>query len=79
MVPAFVITSYSIHYTKLYDGRVKSYETLVDRARREAILRMKEAARDQGAGMVINRITSYNVCYTKLLRVDRVFVLERIN
>ncbi len=35
-------------------GRVKSYESLVDRARREAILRMKESAKKQGAGMIIN-------------------------
>ncbi len=38
----------------IFGGRVKSYESLVDRARREAILRMKEQARDLGAGMVIN-------------------------
>ncbi len=38
----------------LFGGRVKSYESLVDRARREAILRMKEQARQQGAGMVVN-------------------------
>ncbi len=38
----------------IFGGRVKSYESLVDRARREAILRMKEAARSQGASMVIN-------------------------
>lgn len=35
-------------------GRVKSYESLLDRARREAILRMKEQARAQGATMVFN-------------------------
>ena len=38
----------------LFGGRVKSYESLVDRARREAILRMKEKARQQGAGMIVN-------------------------
>lgn len=38
----------------IFGGRVKSYESLVDRARREAILRMKEAARKQGAGMIVN-------------------------
>lgn len=38
----------------IFGGRVKSYESLVDRARREAILRMKEQARDMGAGMIIN-------------------------
>ncbi len=38
----------------IFGGRVKSYESLVDRARREAILRMKEQAKEQGAGMIIN-------------------------
>lgn len=35
-------------------GRVKSYESLVDRARREAILRMKEQAMAGGALVVTN-------------------------
>ena len=35
-------------------GRVKAYETLLDRARREAILRMKEQADELGADMVFN-------------------------
>lgn len=35
-------------------GRVKTYETLVDRARREAILRMKEDAASLGANMIFN-------------------------
>lgn len=38
----------------IFGGRVKSYESLVDRARREAILRMKESAKEQGAGLIIN-------------------------
>lgn len=38
----------------LIGGRVTSYESLVDRARREAILRMKEAARELGGTMVFN-------------------------
>ena len=38
----------------IFGGRVKAYESLVDRARREAILRMKETARKQGDTMVIN-------------------------
>ncbi|TYO98908.1 uncharacterized protein YbjQ (UPF0145 family) [Geothermobacter ehrlichii] len=38
----------------IFGGRVKSYESLVDRARREAVLRMKEEARKKGAGMIIN-------------------------
>ena len=35
-------------------GRVSSYETLIDRARREALLRMKEQAAKQGANYVFN-------------------------
>jgi len=38
----------------LVGGRVTSYETLVDRARRESILRMKEEAESQGAEMIFN-------------------------
>ena len=35
-------------------GRMKSYETLLDRARREAILRMKEAALSRNAKVIVN-------------------------
>ena len=35
-------------------GRIKSYESFIDRGRREAILRMKEQAQRKGANMVIN-------------------------
>ena len=35
-------------------GRVTSYETLVDRARREAILRMKEQARELNAELIFH-------------------------
>lgn len=38
----------------LFGGRVTTYETLLDRARREAILRMKAKANAQGATMVFN-------------------------
>ncbi|MCV6604632.1 MAG: YbjQ family protein [Porticoccaceae bacterium] len=38
----------------LLGGRVSAYETLVERARREAILRMKEQARKLGAEMIFN-------------------------
>lgn len=37
-----------------FGGRVKSYESLLDRARREAILRMKEEARTHGANIIVN-------------------------
>ncbi|NQU24020.1 MAG: heavy metal-binding domain-containing protein [Candidatus Nealsonbacteria bacterium] len=39
---------------KLFGGRVRSYETLVERARREAIVRMLEQARSAGANAVWN-------------------------
>lgn len=35
-------------------GRLRSYESLLDRARREAILRMKQDALQLGAKMIIN-------------------------
>ena len=35
-------------------GRVKSYETLLERARREAVLRMKARARSLGAKQIFN-------------------------
>ncbi len=35
-------------------GRISSYETLIDRARREALLRMKAEARSLGANYVFN-------------------------
>jgi len=38
----------------LIGGRVTSYETLLDRARREAILRMKEEANEFGADLIFN-------------------------
>ena len=61
----FVITSYSIHYTKLYEVDFKcgvfSFFVLCDGSRQS-----KNASVDCVKSS--NRITSYNVCYTKLLR-----------
>jgi uncharacterized protein YbjQ (UPF0145 family) len=37
-----------------FGGRVRSYESLIDRARREAVLRMKAEAKRRGAAMIIN-------------------------
>lgn len=46
----------------LLGGRMKSYETLLDRARREAILRMKEEARRNGYRLIVNvKIESSNI------------------
>jgi uncharacterized protein YbjQ (UPF0145 family) len=38
----------------LFGGRVRAYESLLDRARREAVLRMKEQARTMGGQMITN-------------------------
>ena len=39
---------------KLFGGNLKSYETLLDRGRREAVLRMKEQAKEQHSNMIFN-------------------------
>ena len=44
----------------LIGGRVTPYETLLDRARREAILRMKEEAQASGASAILN--VKYEMC-----------------
>jgi len=41
-------------FRALFGGRLSTYESLLERARREALLRMKEDARHHGAQMVIN-------------------------
>ena len=38
----------------IFRGRITSYESLLDRARREAILRMRERAHGMGANMIFN-------------------------
>jgi uncharacterized protein YbjQ (UPF0145 family) len=38
----------------LFGGRLRSYESLIDRARREAVLRMKEQAWRKKSDMIIN-------------------------
>ena len=50
-----VITSYSIHYTKLYDIQTDTETYPIGGI--------------QDLSKVFRRITSYNVCYTKLLRI----------
>jgi uncharacterized protein YbjQ (UPF0145 family) len=37
-----------------FGGRIAVYESLIERARREAILRMKEEAMARGASMIVN-------------------------
>lgn len=38
----------------LFGGKISSYETLLDRGRREAVLRMKDQAKELGAELVFN-------------------------
>jgi uncharacterized protein YbjQ (UPF0145 family) len=38
----------------IFGGRIKAYETLLDRARREALLRLKQGAVERGYHAVIN-------------------------
>ena len=38
----------------LFGGRLTSYETLLDRARRDAVLRLKQEALQKGSTLVIN-------------------------
>lgn len=48
----------------IFGGRVKSYESLVDRARREAVLRMKQAA--GSASIIVNvRIETSNIAKSR--------------
>ena len=81
-----VITSYSIHYTKLYDKGCRSWNNsddgydlwgtevsvLIDSC--WAFYNGYDPDNDpdtfygNGVGFKLGRITSYNVCYTKLLR-----------
>lgn len=38
----------------IFGGRMRSYESLLDRGRREAILRMKESASSAGFSVIVN-------------------------
>jgi len=60
----------------VFGGRVVSYETLLDRARREAILRMKEQAVQSGADMIYNiRVETASISKTSSRR-DSVGAVE---
>jgi uncharacterized protein YbjQ (UPF0145 family) len=39
---------------QIFGGRIRAYETLMDRARREAVLRLKQHAIDEGYHAVVN-------------------------
>ena len=76
-----VITSYSIHYTKLYETRVDGGGEPVAIAP-SGNQRFPTSWSANGALLFTelspetHRITSYNVCYTKLLRLWQVRILK---
>ena len=77
IVEVIVITSYSIHYTKLYESiknavisRVKILASLDIAERRipqDGRIKLR-LGKKKSVDFRVSRITSYNVCYTKLLR-----------
>ena len=87
-----VITSYSIHYTKLYDPReIMLDEEIEDNDIVEQYLRnlanhaVTIISPKRGGSLKLamlarsNRITSYNVCYTKLLRIINTEIQQQID
>lgn len=60
----------------LFGGRIHTYESLLDRGRREAILRMQERAREHGARLVCNvRLETASISKDARQRVGSVEVL----
>ena len=74
-----VITSYSIHYTKLYEAEgadhILDWQSPnfvyqpVGTEKIKLLLKNYRLSDDIAFRFSENRITSYNVCYTKLLRM----------
>ncbi|XXQ68499.1 YbjQ family protein [Neisseriaceae bacterium B1] len=54
VVSSNAFTRFLAGFRNFFGGNVRSYETLLDRARREAILRMKAEAQEYGANMILN-------------------------
>ncbi len=58
-------------FRKIFGGRFRSIEPVIERARREAILRLLEEARSRGADCVHNvRLETANISNTKSLMVE---------
>ena len=53
----------------IFGGRVKAYESLLDRARREAVLRMKDEA--HSSGRTATRISSSEASCSRLIADSR--------
>ena len=75
-----VITSYSIHYTKLYETFLTSF--YLDGKIRTIPMLLGDLQNSYGAAVKSSqggdRITSYNVCYTKLLRLGLLLGIARM-
>ena len=69
----YVITSYSIHYTKLYENRCGAICPVPIRTCYRSCKHRSNLRCPPGCINRRPRITSYNVCYTKLLRFSRCF------
>ena len=46
--------SFVARLVNVFGGRIRAYEPLLDRGRREALLRLKQDAKERGASMVFN-------------------------
>lgn len=54
VVSSNYFTRFLAAFRHFFGGRIGSYEVLLDRARREAVLRMKEEAAEAGADIIFN-------------------------
>lgn len=54
VISSNAFTRFLAGFRNFFGGNVRSYESLLDRARREAILRMKAEAEARGANMILN-------------------------
>lgn len=54
VVSSNAFTRFLAGFRNFFGGNVRSYESLLDRARREAILRMKAEAAEYGADLILN-------------------------
>lgn len=62
VIAADYFKTFLARFRKMVGGNVRTYETLMERARREAILRMQESAVSMGANRVINvRLASSDI------------------
>ena len=77
---AGVITSYSIHYTKLYENPLLT--AMLDKKKSYNLVELSNYLSDYidfhfRHEEEMFRITSYNVCYTKLLRIVTVLLISK--